>query len=52
MKPIAVIGKDPVLTMQITTLIGERAVRKAKSNARKALLLSPITAAKQWLRSR
>ena len=49
---LSIIGKDPVLTLRITQMIGERAARKARASARKAWLLSPLTSARQWLRSR
>jgi hypothetical protein len=42
MKAIPIIGRDPVLTMRITMLIGERAKRNRIRETRIAMLKMPF----------
>jgi hypothetical protein len=44
MKAIPIIGRDPVLTMRITMLIGERAKRNRIREKRIAMLKMPFIA--------
>jgi hypothetical protein len=46
---LEIIGRDPVLTMKITRMLGERAAKEQKRKDMIASLLMPFTMTSKWI---
>lgn len=46
---LEIIGRDPVLTMKITRMLGERAAKEKKRKDLITSLLMPFTTTSKWI---